>query len=62
MSTKYPKPWRRPARGVWYVTLDGKQLNLGHDKDQAFEQYHRLMTMPPEQRLIGDSSAEIFER
>jgi hypothetical protein len=41
------------------VTLDGKQFNLGPDKDQAFEQYHRLMTMPPKQRLAGDSLAEI---
>lgn len=61
MTTKYRKPWYRATRGVWYVTLDGKQFNLGADKDQAFEQYHRLMTMPPEQRLAGDSLAEIFD-
>ena len=61
MSTKYPKPWHRPVRGVWYVTIDGNQFNLGPDKDQAFEQYHRLMTMPPEQRLVGDSLAEILD-
>ena len=57
MSTKYPKPWYPHARGVWYVTIDGKQFNLGPDKDQAFEQYHRLMTM----RLAGDSLAEILD-
>lgn len=61
MSTKYPKPWYRPARGVWYVTLDGKQYNLGADKDQAFEQYHRLMSTPPEQRLSGDTVAELLD-
>jgi len=26
---KFPKPWYRPGRGVWYVTLGGKQHNLG---------------------------------
>ncbi|MFK7819505.1 MAG: tyrosine-type recombinase/integrase [Planctomycetaceae bacterium] len=41
---KFPKPWFRPARGLWYVTLDGRQLNLGPDEDAAFEQYHSLMS------------------
>jgi integrase len=61
MSKKFPKPWYRPARGVWYVTLDGNQYNLGADKDAAFEKYHQLMITPPEQRLAGETVAEIID-
>ena len=45
---KFPKPWRRPSRGVWYVTLHGKQHNLGSDETEAFRKYHELMAKPPE--------------
>lgn len=61
MSTKYPKPWYRPSRDVWYVTLNGRQHNLGSDKDKAFERYHQLMSMEPEQRLIGTTTAEVLD-
>ncbi len=43
MSKKYPKPWFRPGRNVWYVTINGVQHNLGPDQEAAFERYHRLM-------------------
>jgi integrase len=39
----FPKPFFRPARGLWYVQLDGKQINLGSDKADAFKAYHGLM-------------------
>jgi integrase len=61
MSKKFPKPWYRPARGVWYVTLDGCQYNLGPDEEAAFEKYHQLMLTPPEQRLAGETVAEIID-
>lgn len=61
MSTKFPKPWYRPARGVWYVTLDGRQFNLGPDKEAAFEHYHQLMGLEPQQRLVGTSMAEVLD-
>lgn len=40
----FPKPFFRPKRQNWYVQLAGKQINLGPDRDAAFEQYHELMT------------------
>jgi len=61
MSKKFPKPWYRASRGLWYVTIDGHQFNLGSDKVTAFDQYHCLMSSPPEQRLQGDSVAEIID-
>ena len=61
MSTKFRKPWFRESRGVWYVTIDDKQINLGPDKDEAFDEYHRLMAAPPEQRFVGETVAEICD-
>jgi hypothetical protein len=34
--THFPKPFCRPARSLWYVQIDGKQINLGADKTEAF--------------------------
>jgi hypothetical protein len=39
----YPKPFFRASRGVWYVQIDGKQINLGPDKHAAFKAYHAQM-------------------
>jgi integrase len=39
----YPKPFFRAPRGLWYVQIDGKQVNLGPEKDAAFKTYHGLM-------------------
>jgi integrase/recombinase XerC len=39
----FPKPFFRPKKDRWYVQLDGKQINLGSDRDAAFERYHALM-------------------
>ena len=61
MSRKYPAPWFRHSRGLWYVTIDGRQFNLGPDEQAAFEEYHRLMSATSEQRLIGESVAEILD-
>lgn len=44
---KFPKPWFRPGRDVWYVTLRGKQINLGPEKDAAFERYKQLLATAP---------------
>lgn len=37
-----PEPWERTGRG-WYVQMDGRQIPLGADKDEAYREYHRLM-------------------
>ena len=38
------KPWYRKSTKTWYVQLDGRQVPLGKDKDEAFQKYHQLMT------------------
>ncbi len=40
----FPKPFFRPRRDRWYVQLNGRQINLGAEKEEAFRRYHALMT------------------
>lgn len=42
----FPKPFYRKARRRWYVEINGKQINLGPDQEEAFQQYHELMASP----------------
>jgi integrase len=44
---RFPKPFFRQSRGLWYVQVGGKQINLGPDRDAAFRQYHALMGTGP---------------
>ena len=39
----FPKPFFRKELNRWAVQLDGKQINLGPDKEAAFHRYHELM-------------------
>lgn len=41
------KPWYRESKQSWFVTLHGRKVNLGRDKDAAFRQFHRLMAGDP---------------
>lgn len=43
---RFRKPFFRPVRGLWYVWHDGKQVNLGADKDAAFTAWHALRSKP----------------
>lgn len=37
------KPFKKAGRPYWYVEINRTQINLGEDKEAAFEEYHRLM-------------------
>lgn len=37
------KPWFRKQTKTWYVQIDGRQYNLGRDKEKADDEFHRLM-------------------
>ncbi len=52
----YPKPFFRPARGLWYIQIDGKQINLGGDQTAAFKAYHGLMQQRSEGQAIPTAS------
>lgn len=51
----YPKPFFREARGLWYVQVDGKQINLGAEREAAFRQYHQLMQQPSQKATSTES-------
>lgn len=42
----FPKPFFKKGRRLWYVQIDGRQINLGPERDEAFRQYHHLMAVP----------------
>ena len=57
---KFPKPFFRAPRGLWYVQLDGKQINLGAERDAAFAAYHELMARPrPSHRPVATDSVAV---
>jgi integrase len=57
----FPKPFFKKARGLWYVEINRKQINLGPDRDEAFRQYHQLMLHPREQPVSADSLAGVVD-
>jgi integrase len=65
MAGRIPRPWYRKEKGGWYVCLEGRQVNLGKDKDEAFRKFHRLMAgdkeSPGVQKPNGPTVAELAE-
>jgi integrase/recombinase XerD len=57
----FPKPFFKKNRGVWYVEINRKQINLGPDREKAFRRYHALMAQPAERKVTSDSLASIID-
>jgi integrase len=55
----YPKPFFRALRGLRYVRIDGRQVNLGPDRDEAFRRYHDLMASGRDQPAPPASDAVV---
>jgi integrase len=51
MHYHIPKPFYRKSRKTWYVEISGRQINLGPEKEAAFQRYYEIMACPPEKRL-----------
>ena len=58
----FPKPFFRPARGLWYVQIDGKQHNLGADQTAAFKAYHGLMQQHSAGQLSQPAASRATQR
>jgi len=54
-----PEPWYRKGRG-WFVQIEGKQHNLGPDKDLAFERFYELMREPRSTRIAPTASVPVI--
>lgn len=57
----FPKPFFKKARGVWYVEIKRKQINLGANRDEAFRRYHQMMARPQEEPISSDSLAAVVD-
>lgn len=57
----FPKPFFKKGRGVWYVEIDRKQINLGPHKDAAFAQYHKLMAEPRKRQAPSGTVLEVVD-
>jgi hypothetical protein len=62
MHYHIPKPFYRKSRDTWYVEVDGRQINLGKDRDAAFQRYHAIMAAPPEVRQASLTGCSIRSR
>lgn len=52
---KFAKPWYRKSRGAWFVTLHGKQVKLAGTKQEALDQYRKLIADPPKAEQPKDA-------
>lgn len=55
-----PKPWFRKGRG-WFVQIEGKQHNLGPDKEQAFQRFRELMSRPETPQVSEQHVAALLD-
>ena len=56
--SRFPKPFFRPARQLWYLQVGGKQINLGPDREAAFERYHELMIEVRRQGTVSPAASQ----
>ncbi|MDA0658959.1 MAG: tyrosine-type recombinase/integrase [Planctomycetota bacterium] len=57
----FPKPFFKKSRGLWYVQINGKQVNLGPNSDEAHHRYHQLMLEPRTQTVSDDALVQIVD-
>ncbi len=57
----FPKPFFKKGRGVWYVEINRKQINLGPNRKKAFQKYHELMAKAREAPLNTECLAVIVD-
>lgn len=50
------KPWFRKSNKRRYIEVNGKQVNLGPNKEEAHRRFHPLMAQPEEQKKVAPNS------
>ena len=58
---RFPKPWFRKERQAWFVQMDGHQVNLGPDRQDAIDRYHALMAQPRPKKVTADSVVAVID-
>ena len=57
-----PKPWWRKERKAWFVTIDGKQHNLGPNRPEAMQRFHTLMARRNQRRTAASAVVALYDR
>jgi len=57
----FPKPFFRTARQCWFVEIDGRQIRLCQDREEAFRRYGAIISKPRPKRLASDSVAVLMD-
>jgi integrase len=57
----FPKPFFRSARQCWFVEIDGKQIKLSPDREEALRLYGELLAKPRAAKLASDSVAVLMD-
>ncbi len=55
------KPWLRKSNKCWYVEVDGKQVNLGRNKKEAHQRFHKLMAEPRKVAVSSESVVVLID-
>src|SRR5437763_1106566 len=58
---RLPKPWWRKDRDAWFVTIEGKRINLGPDRGSAFRRFYELMGQPRRRSVPTKSVVAIID-
>ncbi|MCG8450367.1 MAG: hypothetical protein MI725_12430 [Pirellulales bacterium] len=56
-----PRPFFRRQTQSWYVQLDGRQINLGCDRDAAWDKYNEVMAERHRDANPGMTVAELLD-
>ncbi len=60
--SRTPKPWWRKSRKLWFVMLDGRQVNLGSDREAAHRRFHELMIQPKKRVVASGAVVQVIDR
>ena len=64
---RFPRPFFKRSHNAWYVQVDGRQVRLSEDEDEAHHAYHELMAdrrkaPPPRSTAASPPLVEVIDR
>jgi integrase len=64
MARRPAKPWFRKDSQAWFICINGKQMNLGKEKEEAHRRFHEIMATnapPKKEELSVHLAVELIE-
>jgi len=59
---RQPKPFFRKQTQSWYVQIAGRQINLGREEQEAWDQYHKIMAKRDSDHVPDDAVCNLLNR